>query len=66
MLVSPSYEDDLDDIVGIVAVKDVLMAMASDPTDVGRNIDELIRPAFFVPETRPMGDLFVEMRAEQI
>ena len=62
----PIYEDDLDDIVGIVAVKDVLMALASDPTNVTRGIDELIRPAFFVPETRPMGDLFVEMRAKQI
>jgi len=62
----PVYENDLDDIVGIVAVKDVLMALASDPTDVGRGMDELIRPAFCVPETRPMGDLFVEMRAEQI
>jgi len=62
----PVYENDLDDIVGIVAVKDVLMALSQDPTDVGRSIDELIRPAFFVPETRPMGDLFVEMRARQI
>jgi CBS domain containing-hemolysin-like protein len=62
----PIYEDDLDNIAGIVAVKDVLMALASDPTGVGRSIDELIRPAFFVPETRPMGDLFVEMRAEQL
>ena len=62
----PVYKNDLDDIVGIVAVKDMLMALANDPTSVGRGIDELIRPAFFVPETRPMGDLFVEMRVGQI
>jgi len=62
----PIYEDDLDYIVGIVAVKDVLMTLARDPTNVRHGIDELIRPAFFVPETRSMGDLFVEMRAEQI
>jgi putative hemolysin len=62
----PVYKDDLDYIAGIVAVKDVLMALANDPTDVCRSIDELIRPAFFVPETRPMGDLFVEMRVKQI
>jgi CBS domain containing-hemolysin-like protein len=62
----PVYKNDLDGIVGIVAVKDVLMALASAPAGIGRSIDELIRPAFFVPETRPMGDLFVEIRAKQI
>jgi putative hemolysin len=62
----PVYKDDLDDVVGIVAVKDVLMSLSNDPASVGHGIDELVRPAFFVPETRPMGDLFVEMRARQI
>jgi CBS domain containing-hemolysin-like protein len=62
----PVYQGDLDNIVGIVAIKDILMALATKPGAVDISIEELIRPSFFVPESRPIGALLAEMRDQQI
>ncbi len=64
----PVYEGDLDHVVGIVSMKDVLSAMAPGPGLRPRTLDEakLIRPAFFVPESRRVGDLLPEMRAAKV
>jgi len=59
----PVYEDDLDNIVGIVAVKDVLRALAQQPADMDAPVRSLVRPASFVPETVAVADLFADMRA---
>lgn len=59
----PVYEDDLDNIVGIVAIKDVLRALAEDPVQIEASVGSLARAALFVPETAPVGDLFTRMRA---
>jgi magnesium and cobalt exporter, CNNM family len=59
----PVYEDDLDNIVGILAVKDVLRAMAQQPSIMDVPVGSLVRPARFVPETVAVADLFAEMRA---
>ncbi|MFB0545630.1 MAG: hemolysin family protein [Anaerolineae bacterium] len=61
----PVYEGNLDNIVGIVAIKDVLMALAAEPTNTGAGIEALIRPTLFVPESRPIGNLLTEMRKRQ-
>ena len=46
----PVYRENTDNVVGIVSAKDVLMKLTSScaPKDV--LVDEVIRPAFFVPE----------------
>lgn len=62
----PVYEDNLDNIVGLVAIKDVLKALAEDRNSFGKSVRELTRPAFFVPETKHIGSLFAEMRQEQV
>ena len=59
----PVYDADLDNIVGIVAVKDILLALAQDSTQMGSRIDALVRPALFVPETADVADLFADLRA---
>jgi magnesium and cobalt exporter, CNNM family len=59
----PVYEEDLDNIVGIVAIKDVLKTLAQDPTQMGAAVGSLVRPALFVPETVAVTDLFANMRA---
>ncbi len=59
----PVYEGDLDQVVGIVAVKDILLALARNPAQVEAPIGELARPALFVPETAAVADLLAEMRA---
>ncbi len=64
----PVYRKDLDHIIGIVAIKDVLAILADDPQAYTKRLKELdiIKPAFAVPETRRIGDLFQEMRDRHI
>jgi len=58
----PVYKENMDNVVGILSVKDVLMAQAKGTTDNESAIDDLIRPAYFTPETKPTNELFAEMR----
>ena len=64
----PVYDGDLDDIVGFVAIKDVLLALADRPGDVETNLrdKDLIRPVYFAPETKRIDALFREMRQQQV
>lgn len=52
----PVYSGTLDDIIGIVFLKDLF----SRPASLG----EMIRPVMFVPETRRCSDLLSEFRAK--
>ena len=58
----PVYQENMDNVVGILSVKDVLMAEAKDTITDESTIDELVRPAYFAPETKHINDLFAEMR----
>lgn len=58
----PVYAENTDNVVGVLAVKDVLMAYAKDAIKLDDNIDGLIRPVFFTPESRYIDELFTEMR----
>ena len=62
----PVYSGDLDNITGFVSIKDVLLAMAQDPTVRDGGLRELVRPTIFVPETKEVGELFHEMRSQRI
>ena len=58
----PVYEDNMDNVVGILSVKDILMAQAKGSISDEGLIDDLIRPAYFAPETKRISELFAEMR----
>jgi len=58
----PVYEESMDNVIGILAIKDVLMAMARDNISKDSHIDDMVRPAYFAPETKRISDLFHEMR----
>jgi len=58
----PVYEDNMDNVVGILSVKDVLMSQAKGTIDNESIVDDLVRPAYFTPETKHINELFVEMR----
>jgi len=58
----PVYQDNMDNVVGILSVKDVLMAQAKGTTNDQSAIDNLVRPAYFTPETKRINELFTEMR----
>jgi putative hemolysin len=58
----PVYRENMDNVVGTLAVKDVLMALAKGGADETAMIDELVRPAYFAPDSKHIDDLFAEMR----
>ena len=58
----PVYRESMDRVVGVVNIKDVLRAAAQARTTQETPIDSLMRPAYFVPETKLVGALFVEMQ----
>ena len=61
----PVYDDDPDNIVGIVYIKDLLPYIGKEvPTD--KTIREVMREAYFVPETKKCGELFAEMSEKRV
>ncbi|HAL30592.1 MAG TPA: hypothetical protein DCP20_07765 [Coriobacteriia bacterium] len=56
----PVYHDTLDDILGVLYAKDLLACTNGDTCP--DTITPLAREAFFVPETKPVDELLVEMR----
>jgi putative hemolysin len=59
----PIYERDVDHIVGIVHVKDLFDVVLKGET---RTVRELMRPAYFVSETKPVIELLREFQTEHI
>lgn len=58
----PVYEDNTDNVIGILSVKDVMMAQANDTISEEDTVNSLIRPAYFTPESKKINELFAEMR----
>ena len=58
----PIYEESPDNVVGVLSIKDVLMAQAKGEVDEKTTIDRLTRPIVFAPETKHIGRLFTEMQ----
>jgi CBS domain containing-hemolysin-like protein len=54
----------VDDVVGVVSVKDLLLDMPEDAIDLERPVHDLIRPAIFFPETKPVVDLLEVLRQD--
>ena len=60
----PVYEGDMENVVGILLVKDVLQSVAQDRLGADDTIADVLRPAYFVPETKLVGALFSELRQQ--
>jgi putative hemolysin len=58
----PVYEESMDNVIGILSIKDVLMGIARDNIAKDSHVDDMVRPAYFAPETKRIGGLFHEMR----
>jgi len=56
----PIYEDSIDHIIGILHIRDVLRSLRSPAPPAVR---DLLKPALFIPETKPLGELFKELQA---
>ncbi|MGD9873113.1 MAG: hemolysin family protein [Kiritimatiellia bacterium] len=59
----PVFSESLDDVQGIVHVKDILRSLSE--TDGSAKVLTLVKPAPFVPETMPINDLLQLLRSQQ-
>ncbi len=55
----PVYEENIDNIIGVLYLKDVLKYVKNKRTV---ELSTVIRPAYFVPETKPIDDLLKELQ----
>ena len=58
----PLFDGDRENIVGIMSVKDLLEAVAQGTIQLHDSVATALRPAHFVPETKPVDELFDELR----
>lgn len=60
----PVYREQIDDVVGIIYVRDLLMYLADGRED--DTIGAMLRPAYFVPETKTVDELLEEMQKAHV
>lgn len=60
----PVYENDYDHIVGILYAKDLIKWVGRDASSF--KLRSNLRPAIFVPESKPLGELLNELRAKKV
>ena len=58
----PVYNDNLDNVIGMVHIKDVLSALVREQKS---SLNDLIRPVMIVVPSMPMMDLMLKMRIEK-
>lgn len=60
----PVYRDQIDNVEGIIYVRDLLQCWANGRED--ENIKPLVRAVYDVPETKPVADLLEEMQKAHV
>jgi putative hemolysin len=58
----PVIEDTVDTVIGILYIKDILVAMAAGEVKREDGIQRFIRPAYFIPENKRVSELLSEMQ----
>ena len=59
----PVYRKNIDDVIGILYVKD-LLGLFDDPTVLELPVTKFARPAMYVPESRPAGELLMDFKKQ--
>ena len=60
----PVYRDQIDNVEGLIYVRDLLQSWAEGNLD--EPIASLVRPVYFVPETKPIAELLEEMQKANV
>jgi putative hemolysin len=60
----PVYEENIDNIVGLIYAKDLLAEIGKDPVDF--KLRDKLRKAYFVPETKPLRALLHEFQNQKL
>lgn len=61
----PMFEDDIDNILGIIHVKDLLQFVGKQ-VSTKQTLRSIMREPYFIPETKSCGELFTEMSTQRI
>ena len=56
----PVYEDSIDDIIGLIYVKDLLQLLQKGKENL--TLEDLIKPIYFIPESKQINKLLKEMQ----
>jgi CBS domain containing-hemolysin-like protein len=59
----PVFRETLDNIVGFISTKDLILLTHAEPTQA---ITPLVRPAYFVPETKRVPELLKEFQRKRV
>ncbi|WP_433874021.1 hemolysin family protein [Sinomonas atrocyanea] len=62
----PVFRESLDDVVGILYLKDVAARLHQDPAAAAGRVEDLAREPRFVPESKPVDELLKELQRESI
>jgi magnesium and cobalt exporter, CNNM family len=60
----PVYRDQIDNVEGLIYVRDLLQRWSEGKED--EPIGRLVRPVYFVPETKPVAELLEEMQKAHV
>ena len=60
----PVYEGAMENVVGILSNKDVMLALGGGTLKSDDSVTDLLRTAYFVPETKTVSSTFAEMQRE--
>jgi CBS domain containing-hemolysin-like protein len=62
----PVIGENVDDVVGVVYLKDLVRRSQNSHDRSGPKVEELMRPPTFVPESKPVDELLRDMQAQRI
>lgn len=62
----PVYKDNIDEIIGIVFAKDLLVFIKSPELIKNFSLESLIKKTFFIPETKLINDLLKEFQEKKV
>ena len=64
----PVYEENIDHVIGILHLKDAMRYHRRDTSADGcvKDLDGLLREAYFVPQTKNIDELFEEMQSKKL
>jgi putative hemolysin len=61
----PVFRESLDDVIGVLHFKDVFRVLLSKEGGGDATAADVMRPAYFVPESKPIDELMAELQARR-
>ncbi len=62
----PVFQDTVDNVIGLLSVKDIVQALSKDRLEETDSVTTLLRNVNFIPESKGVGALFSELRTQGI